>query len=80
MRWMRPLKNFRRHKNKPVNDSYDKAKQQAKNWNKNSTQELSDSYIIKLLKYEGVNNPDKNSIELKRLMVRLKRLCKSQNK
>lgn len=63
-----------------MNDSYDKAKNQATEWNKQNTKELGDSYIIKLLKHEGVVNPDANMIELKRLTVKLKRLCVSRQK
>ena len=58
-----------------MNDSYSKCLRSARILNKKNVDELSDSYVIKLLKHQNINNPDKETIEVKRLVLELKRLC-----
>ena len=57
-----------------MNDSYSKNLKAAKEWNKNNSKQMSDNYIKKLLKRQGIEDPDEEMINVKRTLLILKRL------
>lgn len=59
-----------------MNDSYDKNKKYCKEYSENASKNLTDYYIKKRLKADGILNPSKELIELKRGLMKLQREIK----